>query len=66
MFKIHSRSADAANHLNARRWALRVIRVTRRANLAQLLRVIRWQGAASLKMKIKRQLEYFGAKFFIV
>ena len=57
MLKIHFRFADAANHLNARPRGPRVIRVTRRAYLAQLLRVIRWQGAASLKIKIKRQLE---------
>ena len=37
--------------------------MTRRAYLAQLLRVIRWQGAASLKIKIKRQVEYFGHNF---
>ena len=40
--------------------------MTRRAYLAQLLRVIRWQGAASLKIKIKRQLEDFRPKFLIV
>ena len=40
--------------------------MTRRAYLAQLLRVIRWQGAASLRMKIKRQLGDFGPKFYSV
>ena len=40
--------------------------MTRRAYLAQLLRVIRWQGAASLKMKIKRQLEDFWPQFVSV
>ena len=40
--------------------------MTRRAYLAQLLRVIRWQGAASLKIKIKRQLEDFRPKFLIL
>ena len=37
--------------------------MTRRAYLAQLLRVIRWQGAASLKIKIKRQLDDFDLNF---
>ena len=60
------RFADAANHLNARPPDPREIVVTRRAYLAQLLRVIRWQGAASLKIKIKRQLEDFWPKFYSV
>ena len=42
------------------------IRMTRRAYLAQLLRVIRWQGAASLKIKIKRHFEDFWPKFYSV
>ena len=40
--------------------------MTRRAYLAQLLRIIRWQGAASLKMKIKRQLGDFRPEFYSV
>ena len=36
MFKIHFRSADAANHLNARPWGPREIRRTRRAYWSQL------------------------------
>ena len=50
----------------SRRRSPREIRVTRRAYLAQLLRVIRWQGAASLKIKIKRQLEDFWPQFYSV
>ena len=36
MFKIHFRSADAANHLNARPRGPREIRMTRRAYWSQL------------------------------
>ncbi len=50
----------------SRPWSPGEIRVTRRAYLAQLLRVIRWQGAASLKIKIKRQLEDFWPELYSV
>ena len=63
---MHFRSADAANHLNARPRVPREIKMTRRAYLAQLLRVIRWQGAANLKIKIKRQLGDSWPKFYSV
>ena len=42
-----------------------ILKMTRRAYLAQLLRVW-WQGAASLKIKIKRGVWYFGSKIFTV
>ena len=40
--------------------------MTRRAYLAQLLRLIRWGGAASLKIKIKRQLGDVWPQFYSV